>query len=215
MADVTTNNEGAVIMFTPESDLGKQWVEDNLDLEPWQWRGNSFSVEPTYVPDILKGMKEDGLKVESTAKVAAAPFVPTGKPQIPQRLRESVAVGAPAEDEEKRTVPPELPNALFHMARGGWKRISMNTVQSDDDRFTITQIDPTRRSKWFLLKDLITGESYENPTMTEAKMRAKKISDYEGLDQQDKDNYDYPVVEEPTDLPQSVLAFTNKLLNKK
>lgn len=77
-------------------------------------------------------------------------------------------------EKEKHTVPPELPNALFHMAgRGGWNRISMSTVQSDDKRFTITHIDATRRNDWFLLKDLQTGEQYEETTMTSAKDKAK------------------------------------------
>jgi len=64
---------------------------------------------------------------------------------------------------------------MAKLARGGWKRISMSTVQSDDDRFTITIIDPTRRGKWFLLKDLETGESYEVRTMTDAKKKALSI----------------------------------------
>lgn len=104
-------------------------------------------------------------------------------------LNKAPVVAEPEEQSgrEKHTVPPELPNRLFHMAanstdiviakraRGGWRRVSMNTVQSDDKRFTITCIDPTRRGKWFLLKDLETGESYEETTMTSAKHKALEI----------------------------------------
>lgn len=59
--------------------------------------------------------------------------------------------------------------------RGGWKRISLSTVESDDGRFSITIIDPTRRYKWFLLKDYVTGKGYESPTMTDAKSKAKSL----------------------------------------
>ena len=77
---------------------------------------------------------------------------------------------------------------MAKLARGGWKRISMSTVQSDDSRFTITIIDPTRRGKWFLLKDLETGESYEEHTMTDAKKKALEIRG------------DEPVEEEPEEV---------------
>lgn len=77
------------------------------------------------------------------------------------------------------------------LARGGWKRISMSTVQSDDNRFTITLVDPTRRREFqrFLLKDLETGESYEELTMTAAKKRALSIRG-EGEEETEPDLYE-------------------------
>ena len=107
---------------------------------------------------------------------------------------------------EKRTVPPELPNSAFHMAKhawGGWHRISQYTLESDDKRFTITLIDPTRRKKWFLLKDIETGYAYEFVTMTEAKRGAKKIFAKE------------QTVPETTGLTPVVASFNNQLLKKK
>jgi hypothetical protein len=84
---------------------------------------------------------------------------------------------------------------IAKMARGGWKRISMSTVQSDDDRFTITIIDATRRKKWFLLKDLESGESYEERTMTDAKKKALSIR---GDDSQQEEIDPHEDEEEPS-----------------
>jgi hypothetical protein len=101
-------------------------------------------------------------------------------------------------EQEKHTVPPELPNALFHMAgRGGWNRISMSTVQSDDKRFTITHIDATRRNDWFLLKDLESGDQHEMRTMTEAKRKAKRLRENLNGFQHDDGSDDYSLAGEP------------------
>jgi hypothetical protein len=91
---------------------------------------------------------------------------------------ENLGDSVPELDDESKAELKSM-GIIAKNARGGWKRISMNTVQSDDNRFTITQIDPTRRSKWFLLKDMETGESYEETTMTGAKKKAKQIAGVE------------------------------------
>jgi hypothetical protein len=183
MADIQIQDDGTIILFTPMSPEGKEWVEENLSLESWQWMGRSFAVEDQYADAVINSMTEDGLDVDhgrKTAAVVAPPAAASTAPvaQQPQRVGESVAVGEEPQEHERKTVPPELPNALFHMAgRGGWHRVSMFTIQSDDKRFTITEIDPTRRKNWFLLKDLETGLAYEETTMTGAKTKAKLIRD--------------------------------------
>ena len=63
MADVLVRNEGSIVMFTPKSQEAKNWVDDNLGLESWQWLGPAFAVEWRYAPDIVNGMTGDGLEV--------------------------------------------------------------------------------------------------------------------------------------------------------
>ena len=200
MADVLINNEGNIALFTPASSEARTWVEDNLELEPWQWfGGHSFAVEHNFVAAIVDGMEQDGLSIDrprTASKVATEPQVnlrpqvAPGNSSVQPNPPAPAAMGqkgpimdTPAQSGEKRTVPPELPHAALYMmssigakmARGGWKRISMNTVQSDDNAYTITCIDPTRRGRYFLLKNLETGESSEHRTMTEAKHRVKVL----------------------------------------
>lgn len=444
-ADVLVNNEGSVIMLIPNSTAGKAWIDENLQLESWQWLGGGAAIEWRYAPDIVNGMQEDGLEVipglaqvteddkrwlsqlgitASKKKKATEPNMPirqdvatntpnmSGVQQPPPPpsqvgVEESVALEQERQeqqqpDKEKHTIPPELPNAMFHMATdveetsdedlkddyrglgsaseflqkawsestknavargymsgaldalrwskrisvqeyglgydtyvyggsktaadntdvaaywdslsfdtrqeivhrshlrakserqvveqlisdfsgttnntapreftdeeayqiagtpwkkltigvkmeliqtvqnymgygnedlgetvpefdenskaelksmgiigsswGGWKRISRYTQESDDKRFTITLIDPTRISRWFLLKDTQTGRSYEDRTMTEAKLRAKGLREAENAVVE-------PVLsQEPEELKAASSPFTNGLLRSK
>ncbi len=152
MADVLVRNEGSILMLTPDSDSGREWIDENLGLESWQWLGNSCAIEWRYAPAIIEGMWEDGLEVTSefanitdedkewlaelnitASNKEAVSSVPQGPQQaphpglIPQRPGMPPVVIDPQEGQEKRTIPPEIPYPRFHMAkhaRGGWKRIS-------------------------------------------------------------------------------------------
>src|ERR1700739_173551 len=107
--------------------------------------------------------------------------------------------------------------------RGGWHYVSRYTVESDDKRFTITLIDPTRESKWFLLKDTQTGKSYDRPTKTDAKKLAIRIRESKADEFHHDDGSDRyslagePVqagtpVEPPTHEASLSSSFTNGLL---
>ncbi len=64
MADITIKNEGSVILITPRTPEGREWVDSNLALESWQWLGDGFAVDSRYVEDIIDGMRNDGLDVQ-------------------------------------------------------------------------------------------------------------------------------------------------------
>ena len=64
MKDFTIHNEGSIFMITPNTQLAKDWVKDNLPLEPWQWLGHSFSVEHRYIGEIYQSMLDEGFEVE-------------------------------------------------------------------------------------------------------------------------------------------------------
>jgi hypothetical protein len=97
-------------------------------------------------------------------------------------------------------------------ARGGWHRVSQYTIESDDKRFTITLIDPTRRSKWFMLKDTESGKSYEDRTMTDAKKRAIRIRESKADEFHHDDGSDrYSLAGEPEQVSS---PYSNELLKK-
>lgn len=213
--DIVAGMQGDGLEVIPEAhevtEADKGWLAE-LGID---WNPNSGSI--------LASKKTTKAKPVQGSQINLRPDIePDTTTQVPQQaapssLKSPTVVVVPEQGAgEKRTVPPELPNAKLHMAadsstiwdeepqcgecgkplanctrkghnprpwgitmaklaRGGWKRVSMFTVQSDDNRFTITIIDPTRRGKWFLLKDLETGEAYEEHTMTEAKQTALKL----------------------------------------
>jgi hypothetical protein len=63
-ADVVVENHGSVFVVTPLSPEASEWVDENVQLEGWQWLGASFACEPRYVPSLIDGMHENGLMVE-------------------------------------------------------------------------------------------------------------------------------------------------------
>jgi len=48
--------------LTPVSEEAKQWIDDNVASEPWQWLGRSLVIENRYLADIIEGMVNDGLQ---------------------------------------------------------------------------------------------------------------------------------------------------------
>lgn len=63
--DVLIRNEGSIWLFTPMSDDGRQWIENNVDREA-QWFGGSLVCEHRYGPDLAEGMIDYGLNVAGT-----------------------------------------------------------------------------------------------------------------------------------------------------
>jgi hypothetical protein len=63
-ADVLIENHGSVALFTPMTPDAHQWVEENVNVEPWQWMGCSIACEPRCLAELVEGMQESGLVVE-------------------------------------------------------------------------------------------------------------------------------------------------------
>lgn len=63
MADLRVQNEGNIFLLYQETDLGRQWVEDNLPEDAMTW-GGAVVVEHRYIGAIVAGAQGDGLEVE-------------------------------------------------------------------------------------------------------------------------------------------------------
>jgi hypothetical protein len=63
-ADVLIENHGSVALFTAMTPDANQWVEEHVQVEPWQQIGCSIACEPRYLEQIIVGMQESGLIVE-------------------------------------------------------------------------------------------------------------------------------------------------------
>ncbi len=61
--DIIIRDEGSVFLVKPVSDAGRQWIDTNLQTEPWQWLGEALGVEHRFITDIIDGMLGDGLIV--------------------------------------------------------------------------------------------------------------------------------------------------------
>jgi hypothetical protein len=64
-ADFRVTYHGTITTITPLSDRCREWLEDNVAIEPWQWFGPSIAIEPRYVQQLAEAMIEHGLVMES------------------------------------------------------------------------------------------------------------------------------------------------------
>jgi hypothetical protein len=62
--DVEYSDEGTVVTFQPLTERGKDWIEENVTSEGWQWLGARLCVDPRYAQSLVDGMADAGLAIE-------------------------------------------------------------------------------------------------------------------------------------------------------
>lgn len=63
-ADVDVAGHGSVFVFGLKTDAAREWVNENVALEDWQWFGQSrFAVDHRYAAPLAHAMREAGLVV--------------------------------------------------------------------------------------------------------------------------------------------------------
>jgi hypothetical protein len=66
--DVLVEDQGTIIILVQLTETGEQWVNENLQTEPWQWVGGAVCVDHRMAAQILEGMEDDGLKLSYDAR---------------------------------------------------------------------------------------------------------------------------------------------------
>jgi len=61
--DVLIRNEGTAWMFNPLTPAAKQWFDENVESEPWQWLGTSLVVDHGMAAGLVQGILDAGLHV--------------------------------------------------------------------------------------------------------------------------------------------------------
>ncbi len=51
-------------LVTVKTKQAKQWIDENVGLEAWQWLGDSFAVGHHYIEDLELGMVDAGLTTD-------------------------------------------------------------------------------------------------------------------------------------------------------
>jgi hypothetical protein len=62
--DVQISPVGSVVMFSVLTEQAIAWIEENLQLESWQWLGRAFAVEHRYAEELTAAMRADGLNLD-------------------------------------------------------------------------------------------------------------------------------------------------------
>lgn len=58
--DVRVSNHGTLYGFRPVSDAAKQWFEDSVSSESWQWMGGTLYVDHRYARNLGEGLQAEG-----------------------------------------------------------------------------------------------------------------------------------------------------------
>jgi hypothetical protein len=66
MIDVRIINEGIIIGFQPITAIAKEWFDENVQSERWQWLGNVLGIDHRYAEDIIAALAEAGMEVQFT-----------------------------------------------------------------------------------------------------------------------------------------------------
>jgi hypothetical protein len=53
-----------ITTITPLTDACREWLEANVEIEPWQRFGPSIALEPRYVEQLALAMIEEGFLIE-------------------------------------------------------------------------------------------------------------------------------------------------------
>lgn len=59
--DHEVTDSGSIVMIRPISDAARNWIDENVESEGWQWFGPSLCVDHRAAGPLLYGMQEDGL----------------------------------------------------------------------------------------------------------------------------------------------------------
>jgi hypothetical protein len=64
MPDLRVENHGSIALLIPQNETAREWLNDNVASEPWQWFGDGLAAEPRYVDMLIDGALDEGLEVE-------------------------------------------------------------------------------------------------------------------------------------------------------
>ena len=62
--DVLVSNVGSLYTFCPLTDRAKEWIDEYVQTESWQWFGHVLCVEHRFAWGLAQGMKDAGLRLQ-------------------------------------------------------------------------------------------------------------------------------------------------------
>ena len=61
--DFSISDQGSLILIQPVSDRAKQFTDENIHTESWQWLGGAFAVEPRFAQVLVNELPELGFTI--------------------------------------------------------------------------------------------------------------------------------------------------------
>jgi hypothetical protein len=63
MPDFLIADHGSIITIAPVSEAARQWLDENVASEPWQWLGGALSVEHRCASDLMDAIEAAGFDI--------------------------------------------------------------------------------------------------------------------------------------------------------
>ena len=63
MSDFSISDQGTVISIRPRNEAARQWLDENVISEPWQWVQNALCVEARFARDLIIEIEQAGFEV--------------------------------------------------------------------------------------------------------------------------------------------------------
>ena len=64
LTDFYYRNEGSIILLMPNTEDSQEWINENLQVQPWQRLGNNIAVDRRSFTVIEEVIENDGLLIE-------------------------------------------------------------------------------------------------------------------------------------------------------
>jgi hypothetical protein len=63
MPDFLIADHGSIFTIAPVSEAARQWLDENVASEPWQWLGDALCVDHRCARDLIDQIADDGFDV--------------------------------------------------------------------------------------------------------------------------------------------------------
>ena len=63
MSDFLIADHGSIITIRPVSEAAHQWLDENVDAEPWQWLDGALCAEHRFARDLVDEIAAAGFEI--------------------------------------------------------------------------------------------------------------------------------------------------------
>jgi len=63
MNDFQIADQGSIFLIRPLNEAARQWLDENVVAEPWQWVGDALCVEARFARDLIIEIEQAGFVV--------------------------------------------------------------------------------------------------------------------------------------------------------
>lgn len=61
--DIAVYDCGSIVQFTPLNSNAKNWIDENLAVEDWQWMGGALCLDRRMAPAVIDAIWDAGMRI--------------------------------------------------------------------------------------------------------------------------------------------------------